>query len=181
MASTLPNEILLHILKDALPYDFESLALTSKHMYALASPLLARHNELRRKYRRFEQPHDERHDSVNNMCVPELLLEIATDPIIARYIIHADLGYRRTLRVNFAEHPMPMDDAGRSDHYRNITPRAKLLALVNESRHIPLHRLPAEGWVDRIIADRCGPGPGYAVGENPNDHDYAFIITDTNG
>ncbi|KAK7985695.1 hypothetical protein PG988_003317 [Apiospora saccharicola] len=163
MASTLPNELLLQILKDTLPYDFESLALTFKHMYALASPLLARHNELRRKYRRFEWPQGDRHDSDNNMCVPELLLEIATDPIIARYIIHADLVYRRTLRVNFAEHPMPMDDAGRSAHYRNITPRAKLLALVNESHYIPLHRLSAEGWVDRIIADRCGPGPGYAV------------------
>lgn len=36
MASTLPNELLLHILEDALPYNFESLALTSKHMYAVS-------------------------------------------------------------------------------------------------------------------------------------------------
>ncbi|KAK8044232.1 F-box protein [Apiospora rasikravindrae] len=173
MARALPNELLFQILKCALPYDFESLALTSKRMYALSRPLLARHNELRSRYRSFRLGQSSTDlqvlATIDPLCVPELLLDIAADPIIARYIVHADLGDR--VYVNDA-----IDDGGRIDDYKikerlqHPDERDRLRALVNESRHLAMLDLSPNAWFANIVNDE------YGLAGEP-DYPVAFLLS----
>lgn len=90
----LPTETLFSILKLSLPYNFENLALACKTTYQVATPLLSRHNGLRRKYGRVvlaERNDAQAHNSdMSITAVPQLLLSIAWDPMIGEYIVHLD-------------------------------------------------------------------------------------------
>ncbi|KAK8078986.1 Cys/Met metabolism- pyridoxal phosphate-dependent enzyme [Apiospora phragmitis] len=145
MESALPNELLLHILEVALPYDFESLVLTSKHMYAISRPLLARHKELRRKYRRFRFGEPSADLQVTTTML-ELLLNIAVDPVIARYIVHLDLGDRECIDIR-------SDDDEFVSCLQRPGEKASLLELIKKSSHLSVFGLAPDVWFDCITAD----------------------------
>lgn len=179
MASNFPNEILIQILKDSLPYDFESLALTSKHMYDLAGPLLSRHNELRRKYRRFrfDAPFGYSQVPLGIVCVPELLLDIAADPIIAQYIVHAYLGTR--IRVYEAGCLFSRFHDNRiSRRLEDPDEMARLLSLINDSRHLSVLGLLSEDWAGLIVADenQYGTEPDFAVRGTRSPHEHVTFL-----
>lgn len=90
----LPNELLLEIFDLSLPYGFENLVQVCRHFYTLARPRLSHHKELRQSFRYFKffigwdswplSPYTCRD-------IPELLICIAKEPLIASYIVHANL------------------------------------------------------------------------------------------
>ena len=49
----LPNELLENIIIHTLPEGFESLALTSKHIYTLCAPFIKHHNKLHFYFQNF--------------------------------------------------------------------------------------------------------------------------------
>lgn len=102
----LPFDVLHQIWQFAAPYDFEACALTCKSLHASAQPLLQRHNALRKQYHSFrllnriEWAADA---SPEPYTLPQLLCDIAADPIIAEYIIHLDLRHRDSLSLVYEE------------------------------------------------------------------------------
>lgn len=97
----LPFDVLHQIWQLVSPYDFEACALTCKFLYASAEPLLQRHNALRKQYRRFRLPERNTAGGVDTSLepytLPQLLCDIAADPVIAEYIVHVDLEHREAL------------------------------------------------------------------------------------
>ncbi|KAH9904490.1 hypothetical protein F4778DRAFT_732670 [Xylariomycetidae sp. FL2044] len=91
----MPVELLLEIAELSLPYGFESLSLTCKHIHHATSSLLARHNWRRCHFRRFTYGFGNHDELIGKISTgPDLLLFIARDPIIAEYIVELDMAYR---------------------------------------------------------------------------------------
>ncbi|KAF7933402.1 hypothetical protein EAE99_003287 [Botrytis elliptica] len=86
----LPNEILDKVVLLVLPEGFESLALTCRETHALCTPFLKCHNRLRSQFHRLSLG-----PSSSIKTLLDLILRIDSEPIIARYIIHADFGVDR--------------------------------------------------------------------------------------
>ncbi|KAF2241524.1 hypothetical protein BU26DRAFT_172519 [Trematosphaeria pertusa] len=84
----LPNELLDVIVEYSLSWSFENLATTCKRIYALCTPFIKRHNELRSRFRHFGYYAHAR-DSL--VAASDLISLIAADPIVARYIRTANL------------------------------------------------------------------------------------------
>lgn len=85
----LPTEILARIGQETLPEGFESFALTCKSTYNASKFFLPKHDDLKQKYRNFTY----QQGPGGNTCTSSLLLlaRIAEEPLIARYIVSADL------------------------------------------------------------------------------------------
>lgn len=102
----LPFDVLHQIWQLSSPYDFEACALTCKYLHASAQPLLQRHNALRKQYRSFRLPERNKWTedaSLEPYTLPQLLVDIAADPVIAEYIVHVDLEHRDSLRLVYEE------------------------------------------------------------------------------
>lgn len=104
----LPFDVLHQIWQFASPYDLEACALTCKSLHAGAQPLLQRHNALRKQYRSFRLPQrnkwtEDEYLELAPYTLPQLLCDIAADPVIAEYIVHVDLEHRDSLRLVYEE------------------------------------------------------------------------------
>ncbi|KAK3190628.1 hypothetical protein K4F52_003319 [Lecanicillium sp. MT-2017a] len=132
----LPSEILLDILEQSLPYGFESLSLTCKRFYNLSRRLIPRHNSYRKKYRSF-------HLGTETVeTVKELLNDIAADPIIAEYIVHANLGGRSSLDDD--DRPYTFPD-GVPDAFSTLVTGSKHLAALNSDPGF------SRDWLENIV------------------------------
>ncbi|KAF7877279.1 hypothetical protein EAF04_000962 [Stromatinia cepivora] len=88
----LPNELLDKVISHTLPEGFEGLALTCKKFYALCTPFIKNHNKLRSRFRNFNY-FDEFKDprgAVSIKTAWDLIIRIAIEPVVARYIRTAD-------------------------------------------------------------------------------------------
>ncbi|KAI0388694.1 hypothetical protein F5Y17DRAFT_185475 [Xylariaceae sp. FL0594] len=81
-----PVEMVDVIIQHTLPEGFESLALTCKRLHALCTPYIQRHNQLKCEWNFF------RYGKSGYYSAIELILRIAMEPIVIRYIKHADLS-----------------------------------------------------------------------------------------
>lgn len=92
--TNLPTELLDEIILHSLPESFEGLALTCRKLYNLCTPSIEHHNQLRKRFRKFTYTKYTNDGllSVNNPPAANLIREIARDPIVARYIRHADFS-----------------------------------------------------------------------------------------
>ena len=87
--TSLPTELLNGIIEQTLPEGFENLAVTCKKLHTLCAPFIEHHNKLRSHFYNFS--YYERFDkSFNVHTAFDLISRIATEPIVARYIRHAD-------------------------------------------------------------------------------------------
>lgn len=97
----LPNELLGDIIAHTLPEGFESLALTSKHIYTLCAPFIEYHSKLRFHFQNFmyyktnqvvkSGLHLVADTPAYTACSAfNLIALIAAEPIIAHYIQEAD-------------------------------------------------------------------------------------------
>lgn len=86
----LPNEILDQIISDTLPEGFESLALTSKTFHKLCQRYIKHHNYLRKHFTHFEYRNPEVGRIESFRRAVDLIERISIEPVVARYIIHAD-------------------------------------------------------------------------------------------
>ena len=101
--SDLPNELVIEVASHAMPEDLENFCLGSKHIYAVALPLLKEHRELKSRYQDFDnlgqadfdgrrlQKPDVWADSINFNCytgpqLSELLADVLGNPRTALYI-----------------------------------------------------------------------------------------------
>ena len=85
----LPTEILDLIIEHTLPEGFEKVAVTCKKLYTLCTPFIKRHKTLRSYFYNFR--YYENHDEFFDVHTAfDLISCIATEPIVARYIRHAD-------------------------------------------------------------------------------------------
>lgn len=115
---TLPNEILQRIISLVGPETFEEIVLVCKRLYHASSPFLKEHNVMRKRFRHFrfssrddssldsvsseqdaaeakapDEDEDGEQDSIVIHSVLELLQYIARHPVVARYMISADLSH----------------------------------------------------------------------------------------
>lgn len=93
--TSLPTELLDEIILHSLPEGFEGLALTCRKLYNLCTPSIERHNQLRTRFREFTYNKYPSNGllSVHNPPAASLIQDIAHNPVVARYIRHADFTY----------------------------------------------------------------------------------------
>ncbi|KAJ4385963.1 hypothetical protein N0V93_008854 [Gnomoniopsis smithogilvyi] len=93
--TSLPTELLNAIVSHSMPESFESLAMTCRKFYNLCTSSIKRHNELCKRFRDFTYLKYPNIGllSVHNPPAVNLIQEIAHNPVIARYIGHADFTY----------------------------------------------------------------------------------------
>lgn len=153
----LPNELLRTIFDLTRPYGFENLVLTCKHMYNKARPVITRHNELRRKYRNFrfnrrdEDPTSDKSIDALTWFVPQLLLNIARDPWVAVYIVHADVGERNNVEDYYREGDSkykPVVEQLDAPENRNL-----IRKLLRESSFLRSIGADPDQWLQRIMED----------------------------
>jgi hypothetical protein len=92
---TLPIELLERIVPLVVPEGFESLSLTCKTLNELCAQLIKRYNYLHSHYRvfRYRTPLKKDPFTGNNIWgAYDLLTRISLEPVLARYIEHADLS-----------------------------------------------------------------------------------------
>lgn len=125
----LPQELFDIVIKEVLPESFESLTLTCQTIYKLCAPFIEHHNKLRSHLHNFTYAEYQRPGSVlqnPRSLFPirtafDLIACIAIEPVVARYIIHA----------NFAQDTSPLFSRV---HYKpNARSRGLLQTLFSES------------------------------------------------
>ena len=88
----LPIEVLEHIVRFTLPEGFEDAALTCKKLYSLCIPFIEKHNRLRSRFRHFSY-YENTSEWVHTIRTAfDVITRIAVEPIVARYIQHADFA-----------------------------------------------------------------------------------------
>lgn len=88
--SRLPTELIENIITHTLPEGFESIALSCKKIYTICIPFIQRHNNLRSRFHHFTY-YENTSDAINTIRTAyDVIIRIAIEPIVARYIRHAD-------------------------------------------------------------------------------------------
>lgn len=86
----LPDELLAIIVDDTTPEGFESMCLTCRRLHIFCKPLSTKHNVLRSQFRNIDYYEKVADPSFTIRISSELITRIAEEPIVARYIQHAD-------------------------------------------------------------------------------------------
>ena len=88
----LPTELLEIIITHTLPEGFESVALTCRKIHAISTPFIQRHSTLRSRFHNFNY-YENTTDWINTIRTAfDVITRIAVEPIVARYIRHADFA-----------------------------------------------------------------------------------------
>lgn len=149
----LPTELLERILQETMPEGFESFAVTCKAVYRAGNFIRPKHNAFRKRYRRFAYG-----DSADgDACISslQLIARIAQEPIIAKYIVSANLV-----------EDISLDDAEVSEaHIQEVTHSTRVLALLETSPYLQSAGVdPAAVHQYLVSTYRSGhPGPGLAA------------------
>jgi hypothetical protein len=98
----LANELLTLIVEHAIPEGFESLCLTCHKFHTLCKPSIRQYNELRSHFRNFNYLVQDKHPFLTIRTSFELIARIAEEPVVARYIEHADFKVDTRLPVGGA-------------------------------------------------------------------------------
>jgi hypothetical protein len=98
----LADELLTLIVEHAIPEGFESLCLTCYKLHTLCKPSIRQYNELRSHFRNFNYLIKEKYPSLTIRTSFELIARIAEEPVVARYIEHADFKVDTRLPVGGA-------------------------------------------------------------------------------
>ncbi|TGO34421.1 hypothetical protein BHYA_0198g00290 [Botrytis hyacinthi] len=149
----LPTEIFEKVVSLVLPEGFESLALTCQETHSLCTPFLEYHNQLRSQFHRLALG-----PSSSIKTLLDLILRIDSEPIITRYIIHADFGIDKY-------HSYVQDF-----YRRHHGPLKKLLAV---SPYLKKAGLDWEEYHDLIKADLRRN----RYSNNYSQHVTAFVLT----
>ncbi|MBE7179825.1 MAG: hypothetical protein INR71_01235 [Terriglobus roseus] len=106
----LPNELLRAIVALTIPEDIEATCLSCRTLYQAASEFLPEHLRLRRRYRHFSyaeldheadfQPGDDESAPISTAL--GFLLRAAANPLVPRYVEHADLRHSELLNWDAA-------------------------------------------------------------------------------
>lgn len=87
-----PIDVLEIIVSHVLPEGFESIALTCQRIYAACKPLIQHHNTLRSHFQIFTYFEKMADPSFTIRSAFDLIARIAVEPIVARYVRHADFS-----------------------------------------------------------------------------------------
>ncbi|EON96232.1 putative f-box domain protein [Phaeoacremonium minimum UCRPA7] len=168
---SLPTELIQRIVHETIPEDFEHVVLACKQLHVASSVFLQQYNLRRKRYRHFslsifriattsrsgrDRTGVVHWDTVTEATgikiksVPDLLLHIAEDPVIARYIqtlnIKDDNYYHDPLRKD-------LDDAGGTFYPHVKDNPGPLCELVRHSPYLREAGVDLEKWITRMIDD----------------------------
>jgi hypothetical protein len=99
----LSDELLTLIVSHATPEGFESLCLACHRLHMFCKPLIKQHNVLRSQFRNFNYYEKIADPSFTIRTSFELIARIAEEPVVARYIQHAD--FMMDLRLPVGDRP----------------------------------------------------------------------------
>ena len=86
----LPTELLETIITHVLPEGFKSVAVTCRRIYTSCIPFIQRHNALYSRFHHFSYHENPMDPPPTIATAGELIRRIAVEPIVARYIQHAN-------------------------------------------------------------------------------------------
>ena len=175
MLTQLPGEVLRLIIAETLPEGFESFLLTCKAIYALGQSKISRHNELKRRYGHLAYVNTRRPPAMEDqfiVCSLQLLREISQDPLIARYIVTADLKNDRG-RARTDDYPPDLNEV-QADGKRNQA----ILRLLEESPYLRAARQDPSTWLDAILGNMSKPefAPAFLLTLLPNVRELALPV-----
>ncbi|KAI4635691.1 uncharacterized protein J4E87_000646 [Alternaria ethzedia] len=123
----LADELLALIVDHTIPEGFESLCLSCRKFHTLCKPLLKHHNELRSHFRNFDYLLKDKYPSLTIRTPFELIARIAEEPVVARYIEHAD--FKADLRLPVGGRLWIMErDGYRPETVRDLFASSKYLS-----------------------------------------------------
>ncbi|KAF2855025.1 hypothetical protein T440DRAFT_551308 [Plenodomus tracheiphilus IPT5] len=123
----LSDELLTLIVNHAIPEGFESLCLACRRLHLFCKPFIKRHNVLRSEFRDFNYLEKFGETSFTIRTSFELLARIAEEPVVARYIQHAD--FQMDLRLPVVKRLWLMEDRGyRPETVRDLFARSRYLS-----------------------------------------------------
>ncbi|RDW77659.1 hypothetical protein BP6252_05712 [Coleophoma cylindrospora] len=139
----LPPEILARIVEETMPEGIESFAVTCQAVYNSCQKFLAKHRRLRRLYHAFRY-HGDGSLSDESACASsfQLLLRIANEPLIARYIVKADLK----------RDAVPEDAEIVKAHIRQMTNSGDFLSLLKDSPYLETAGVSPSSVVQYLIS-----------------------------
>ncbi|RDW61500.1 hypothetical protein BP5796_11392 [Coleophoma crateriformis] len=139
----LPPEILARVVEETMPDGFESFAVTCQAVYNSCQNFLTKHSRLRRLYHEFRY-HGDGSLSDESACASsfQLLLRIADEPLIARYIVKADLK----------RDAVPEDAKIVKAHIRQMTNSGKFLSLLKDSPYLEMAGVNPSSVVQYLIS-----------------------------
>lgn len=136
----LPTEILGRIIQETLPESFENFALTCKTIYHASAFLRQKHNQLRSRYRDFEYDLATDQDTCTSSL--QLITKIAEEPLIARYIVFA----------NLKQESPPEDHEIAATHIRELNADSRVFALLEHSPYLQSAGVDARSVLDYMIS-----------------------------
>lgn len=162
--TSLPTELLHEIIPHTLPEGFEGLALTCRRLYILCTPFIERHNQRRKRLCEFTYCRyypNKAGGLLSNFNPPAvwLIQQIAHEPIVARYIRHADFTYDTWPPRPRADEHLPDADLG-----------GPVVAIFAESPYLRAAGLDWREFYARIQEDLEGEG-------RYSQHAAAFLLT----
>ena len=123
----LPDELLAPIVSYAIPEGFEGLCLACRRLHTICEPLIKQHNVLRSHFRNFNYYGKVADPSFTIRTSFELIARIAEEPVVARYIQHAD--FKMDLRLPVGGRLWLMEDSGyRPDTVRDLFANSRYLS-----------------------------------------------------
>jgi hypothetical protein len=123
----LPDELLTPIVSHVIPEGFESLCLACRRLYTFCKPFIKQHNILCSEFRNFNYYEKFGEHSFTIRTSFELIARIAEEPVVARYIQHAD--FKPDLRLPVGKRLWLMEDSGyRPDTVRDLFASSRYLS-----------------------------------------------------
>ena len=160
----LPPELLETVVKLSIPESFESVAVTCKRIYSICVPFIKHYNTLRSRFHHFTY-YDSSPASPTIMSASTLIKRIAVEPVIARYIRHADFRLdsprRCLLPPNFSADPDCRED---------------VLRLFANSTYLKQAGLDWKEYLDRI-EEHFKPRNFYDKVPHYSQHAAVFLLT----
>ena len=136
----LPVELLDYIIGFTLPDSLEAFAVCCKRVHGLAKNHILTHNAYKRRWRDFAYRRGG--ETTEGLQTPqELLLAIAQDPLVARYIEKADFWAR----------PGLPHDTGVERLSSDTTSKDVIAKLVRRSPYLAIAQQDPDAWLDRIF------------------------------
>jgi hypothetical protein len=169
----LPLELLDIIIEYSLSLSFLNFATTCKKIYTRCKPFIKRHNELRYRFRDFEYYYDSASRDNSNAVVAasDLILLLAAEPIIARYIRSANLKFdsRFILHARHRSFRLVLEGGGLRKPVPSIEEGGDIVQLFANSTHLRRAGLDWKEFYSKFAED--------VQGERYSQHGSAFLLT----
>jgi hypothetical protein len=161
----LPTELLEQIILHTLPEGFEGFALSCKSILATCTPFIIHHNLLRKNFTTFRYSREGGSSPHDIWTAFDLIARIAAEPVIGRYIRHAEFKMDSTFLQKRERPDLEVD-------VEDVEYGGAVAGLLAEFPYVRLAGLDPEKYWAQMKAELVAP-----ESYNYSQHAAAFLLT----